>query len=161
MLTLPGVPFIYYGEELGLPNGSGDADEQKRTPMPWDEMANAGFTTGTPWYAFSSDDEVLTVAAQEANPDSVLNWYKALIALRNARPALSEGTLTLEEQAAPSVLAFVRESEGERVLVLANFDDETQVDTSAYSGATELLTGATVGETLTLGELGLAVLELP
>ncbi len=160
LLTLPGVPFIYYGEELGLPNGSGDADEEKRTPMPWDETQNAGFTTGTPWYAFSSDDEALTVAAQEANPDSVLNWYKSLIALRNARPALSEGTLTLGEQAAPSVLAFVRESEGERVLVLANFDDETQVDTSAYAGATELLTGATVGETLTLGELGLAVLEL-
>ncbi len=161
LLTLPGVPFIYYGEELGLPNGSGDADEQKRTPMPWDDSENFGFTTGTPWYAFSSDDVALTVAAQEENPDSVLNWYKVLISLRNARPALAQGTLTLEAQTAPSVLAMLREGEGERLLVLANFDDETQVDISAYSGATELLTGETVGETLTLGELGLAVLGLP
>ena len=161
LLTLPGVPFIYYGEELGLPNGPGDADEEKRTPMPWDGTANAGFTTGTPWYAFSSDVPELTVAAQEADPDSVLNRYKSLIALRNAHPALAEGTLELTPQANPAVLGFIREAEGERVLVLANFDDETRIDTSAYTGATELLTGETVGETLTLGELGLAVLELP
>ncbi len=160
LLTLPGVPFIYYGEELGLPNGPGDADEEKRTPMPWNGLENAGFTTGTPWYALSSDDPELTVAAQEADPDSLLNRYKALIALRAAHPALARGTLTLSDQENPSVLGMVRESEGERLLVLANFDDETQIDTAAYAGATELLTGETVGETLTLGELGMAVLEL-
>lgn len=77
----------------------------------------------------------------------MLNWYKTLIALRNAHPALARGTLTLEDQESPSVLALVREAEGERLLVLANYDDETQVDTSAYAGATELLTGAQVGET--------------
>ena len=161
LLTLPGTPFIYYGEELGLPNGSGDADEEKRTPMPWDASANFGFTTGTPWYAFSSDDKTLSVASEEADPNSVLNWYKQLISLRNTHKALSQGTLTLAPQANPSVLAFIRELKGKRVVVLANFDDETQVDTSAYAGATELLSGQTVGETLTLGELGLAVLELP
>jgi glycosidase len=160
LLTLPGTPFIYYGEELGLPNGPGDADEEKRTPMPWDYTAN-GFTTGTPWYAPSSDEPELTVAAQEADPDSVLNWYKTLISLRKARPALARGTLTLEPQENPALLAFVREAGGERLLVLANFDDETQVDTSAYVGATELLTGKAVGETLAMGEMGLAVLEFP
>ena len=161
LLTLPGVPFIYYGEELGLPNGPGDADEEKRTPMPWDGSENFGFTTGTPWYAFSSDDPELTVAAQQENPDSLLNWYKALIALRNERPALSHGTLTLRDGENPTVLEFVREGDGERLLVLANFDEETQIDTSAYAGTRELLNDTQVGETLTLGELELAVLELP
>ena len=161
LLTLPGTPFIYYGEELGLPNGPGDADEEKRTPMPWDASANFGFTTGTPWYAFSSDDETLSVKAEEADPDSVLNLYKKLIALRNKQPALLRGTLTLVPQENPDVLGFSRELEGKQVVVLANFDEETQVDTSAYVGATELLSGQPVGETLTLGELGLGVLELP
>ncbi len=161
LLTLPGVPFIYYGEELGLPNGPGDADEEKRTPMPWDASENAGFTTGTPWYALSSDDAELTVAAQVAQPDSLLNHYKALVALRKAHPALAQGTLILESQENPDVLGFVREYEGARALVLANFGDETQLETSAYAGATELLTKKEVGETLTLGEMGMAVLELP
>jgi len=161
LMTLPGVPFIYYGEELGLPNGPGDADEEKRTPMPWDNTANFGFTTGTPWYAFSTHEAEISVAAQEADPNSLLNWYKALIALRNEHPALSQGTLTLRDGENGGVLEFVREGKGERLLVLANFGDETQLDTSASAGATELLTGAKVGETLTLGEMGLAVLELP
>ena len=161
LLTLPGTPFIYYGEELGLPNGPGDADEEKRTPMPWDSSANFGFTTGTPWNAFSSGDETLSVKAEEADPDSVLNLYKKLIALRNAHTALSQGRLTLVSQPNPSVLGFSRELGGKQIVVLANFDDETQVDTSAYVGATGLLSGQKVGETLTLGELGMAVLELP
>ena len=49
LLTLPGAPFIYYGEEVGLQNGPTSADESKRTPMPW--TASGGFTTGTPWFA--------------------------------------------------------------------------------------------------------------
>ncbi len=161
LLTLPGTPFVYYGEELGLPNGSGDADEEKRTPMPWDETAHFGFTSGTPWYAFSSDDETLSVAAQETNPDSLLNWYRALIELRNARPALKEGTLELTPQENPALLGFIREHGEQRLLVLANFDEATEIDVSAYTGGTNLLTGELVGETLTLSELELVVLELP
>ncbi len=161
LLTLPGTPFIYYGEELGLPNGPGDADEEKRTPMPWDDTQNAGFTTGTPWYAFSSDDETLTVAAETADPNSLLNRYKKLIAVREAHPALLRGTLTVVPQDSGALLGLIREAENERILVLANFGNETQVDMTQYAGATDLLTGQAVGETLTLGELGMAVLELP
>ena len=160
LLTLPGTPFIYYGEELGLPNGSGDADEEKRTPMPWDTSANFGFTTGTPWYAFSSDDETLSVSAQAADPNSVLNWYKKLIALRNTHPALLRGALTLMPQENTKVLEFRRKTQAEEVVVFANFDDETQVDTAQYAGATDLLTGQPVGKMLTLEDKGLAVLEL-
>ncbi len=161
LLTLPGTPFIYYGEELGLPNGPGDADEEKRTPMPWDSLPNAGFTTGTPWYTFSSDDETLTVKAEAADPDSVLNRYKKLISVRKAHPALLRGTLTLTPQENPEVLEFLRKAEGKKVVALANFGDKTQVGTAEYAGAKELLTGRTVEENLVLEELGVAVLELP
>lgn len=161
LLTLPGTPFIYYGEELGLPNGSGDADEEKRTPMPWDDSTNFGFSSASPWYSFSSDDSSLTVAAEEDNPDSVLNHYKRLIELRNASPALARGALELVPQENPALLVFVRERDGQRVLVLANFDEATVLDVSAYEGATEQLTGENVGKTLSLPELGVAVLELP
>ena len=129
--------------------------------MLWDRSENFGFTTGTPWYTFSSDDETLTVKAEAADPDSVLNRYKKLIAAREAHPALLRGALTLMPQNSDALLGFIREIEGERVLVLANFDDETQVNTAEYAGATDLLTGQKVGETLTLGELGMVVLELP
>ncbi len=161
LLTLPGTPFIYYGEELGLPNGAGDADEEKRTPMPWDETLNFGFSTGTPWYTFSSDDRSLTVAAQEKNPDSLLNLYSKLIALRNASPALARGAFTLEPQENTSVLGFSREAAGQRLLILANFAEAVKLQTAAYAGATDLLSGRAVGQTLTLPEQGVVVLELP
>lgn len=162
LLTLPGPPFIYYGEELGMPNGPGEADEQKRTPMRWDDTANAGFSTGTPWHAFSTDDPEITVSAQEADPDSLLNLYKKLIALRKERPALSRGdfaTVDLESEA-PDVFAFSRQASGKHLLVLANFGAEQEVEVSAWAGATELIGGGAVGATLTLGEMELAILSL-
>jgi glycosidase len=157
LLTLPGVPFIYYGEELGMPNGPGEADEQKRTPMLWDDAentANAGFSTGAPWHAPSTDDPSVTVAAQEADPDSLLNLYKAFTALRREHPALYEGSVEVLNAPTPDVLALKRDAQGETLFVLANFSGDAQeLDVRALTGAataTNLLSGEAVGESLTL-----------
>jgi len=164
LLTLPGLPFLYYGEELGMPNGPGDADEEKRTPMRWDRSENAGFTTGTPWHPFSTDDPEITVEAQEGDPDSVLSRYKELVALRREHPALTEGDLTVLETGVPEVLGYTRTLAGETLLVLANFEDEPRVvelgALTGGAGVTDLLSGETVRGRLELGETEVAVLEL-
>lgn len=122
LLTLPGAPFLYYGEEVGLQNGAGGNDEFKRTPMPWDASPGGGFTTGRPWFEFAPGKETANVAAQTGDPDSLLSHYRKLIRLRQSSPALMKGTLTLLSPGNKStpVLAFVREAEGEKVLVVHN-----------------------------------------
>lgn len=161
-LTLPGVPFLYYGEELGMPNGPGEADEEKRTPMRWDGSENTGFTTGMPWYAFSTDDSAITVAAQADDPGSLLNLYKDLIALRRAHPAFYEGSVEVLEAPAADVLALRREAQGATLFVLANLSDDPQeLDVRALTGladATELLRGEAVGDTYTLTGSAVAVI---
>ena len=122
LLTLPGAPFLYYGEEVGLQNGPGGQDEFKRTPMPWDASAGGGFTTGRPWYDFAPGKETANVAAEAADPGSLLNLYRQLIRLRHASAALKQGDLKLltpGDRGAP-VLAFLRQSGRDRVLVAHN-----------------------------------------
>jgi glycosidase len=122
LLTLPGAPFLYYGEEVGLQNGPGRNDEFKRTPMPWDASPLGGFTTGKPWFEFSSGRETANVASQTGDPASLLAHYRKLIQARKASAALRTGELKLLTSGIRSdpVLAFVREAAGERVLVLHN-----------------------------------------
>lgn len=159
LLTLPGVPFLYYGEEIGMPNGEGAKDEEKRTPMRWDDSANAGFTTGEPWYAFSTEDPEITVAAQEADPESLLNFYKTMIELRKSQPALSQGTTEVLETEANALLAFKRVTNEQEILVLANMGNK-ELEFPLEVGATDLLTGESVEGSATVGKLGLRVLEL-
>jgi glycosidase len=131
LLTLPGAPFLYYGEELGMRNGPGTNDEQKRNPMPWDGTEKGGFTTGAPWYGFAPGKETANVAAETAAPDSLLSHYRFLIRARHNSEALRKGTLTLLTPAAATtatagstpVLAFLRQTTGETVLVVHNLGD--------------------------------------
>jgi len=123
LLTLPGAPFLYYGEELGLVNGAGGADPFKRTPMPWDATAGAGFTTAAkPWFDFAPGRETANVSAETGDPASLLSHYRRLTNLRHASPALMKGTLKVlsPTKSSAHVLAFLRETGGERVLVLHN-----------------------------------------
>ncbi len=125
LLTLPGAPFLYYGEEIGLRNGTTNNDEAKRTPMPWDATPGGGFTTGSPWFPFAPGQGDTNVAAQTQDPGSLLSRYRNLVRARKSSPALRTGTLELLTPAsgASRVLAFVRAEGTERVLVLHNLSD--------------------------------------
>ncbi|MGC4000121.1 MAG: alpha-amylase family glycosyl hydrolase [Anaeromyxobacter sp.] len=119
LLTLPGAPFVYYGEELGLVNGPGTDDPQKRTPMPWDATKGGGFTTGRPWFPFAPGREVVNVAVEKGDPRSLRSRYRDLIAVRHRSEALREGALELLPGAGRT-LAFVRRAGGQTVVVLQN-----------------------------------------
>ena len=139
LLTLRGTPFLYYGEELGL----GDVDvpaiesvdppaaragpdfawwdrSRSRTPMPWKPGPGAGFTSGQPWLRLGPDAATRNVSVQAAAPGSILSFYRQLIALRAATPALQTGTLELDPAADGDVVVYAREAAGQRLLVVLN-----------------------------------------
>lgn len=122
LLTLPGTPFIYYGEELGLQNGPGGKDEWKRTPMPWDATPTGGFTSGKPWYDLAPGRETANVAAETGDPNSLLSTYRLLIRARHRSSSLRFGTM---EKVTPTgqpaaVLSYLLRHEGTRALVVHN-----------------------------------------
>ncbi len=120
LLTLPGMPFVYYGEEAGLQNGTTQNDEAKRTPMPW--SASGGFSTHTPWFPYAPGLSANNVASQTADPQSLLSYYRNWIAARKSATALLKGTVTPLETSTP-ILAFLREAENDRVLVVHNLSN--------------------------------------
>ncbi len=134
LLTLRGTPTLYYGDEIGMtdvaipPERRKDTRERnepqlardpQRTPMQWDASPGAGFTTGTPWLPIAADADRTNVQAQLRDPDSLLNLYRRLIALRRAHEALSVGEMRLVESA-PSLLAYERSAGDARFLVALN-----------------------------------------
>jgi glycosidase len=126
LLTGPGVPFIYYGEEIGMLGGG--ADEYKRTPMQWSPEANAGFTTGTPWIAVNPDYPEVNVETELQAADSLLNWYIELIRLRTAYPSLMMGDAYPVTSQHPSVYSLLRSRGGENLLVVLNLSDQEVTD---------------------------------
>lgn len=144
-LTLPGSPFLYYGEEVGQWNGPGAADEWKRTPMAWDGTAGGGFSTGTPWWPFAPGQETANVAAQTADAASLLSRYRALIRARKASAALRRGDLVLLTGASglQPVLAYLLVAPGDTVLVAHNLTDGVATASALAAGgsAAELVFG--------------------
>ncbi len=135
-MMLPGIPFVYYGEEIGM-TGTG-YDVNKRTPMQWTDGTNAGFTTGTPWRAINSNYQDYNVAVEEQDSGSLLEWYKQLIDVRNQSPALRRGTHAPLDSSSSSVLAFVRRDEQQTVLCMANTGSNT-LGSITLSGSAESL----------------------
>ena len=159
LLTLPGTPFLYYGEEIGLLNGTESGDEAKRTPMPWNGSEGGGFSTAKPWFRFAPGQDSTHVAAQTGDPGSLLSHYRKWIRARHASPALSRGTLRLVLSEGP-VLAFVRASGTERVLVAHNLGPDpgsVSVEVDATRAEPLLATGGGTG----VREAGAVRLTLP
>jgi alpha-glucosidase len=152
-LTLRGLPVVYYGEELGLPDseienneikdplelrlpGFGLGRDPERTPMPWNSHNAAGFTTVESWLPMDVEARKLNVAAQERQPESMLSFYRHLIRLRNASPALSEGDYRSLKLGNENVFGYIRETEFQRFLVVLNFGDKpTEVKLSSNVGS--------------------------
>ncbi|HEY7728645.1 MAG TPA: alpha-amylase family glycosyl hydrolase [Candidatus Eisenbacteria bacterium] len=124
LLTLPGAPFLYYGEEVGLSNGPTPGDESKRTPMPWGPGQGGGFTSGKPWFPFAPGLDTANVASESREPRSLLRHYRDLIRVRRASAALRTGTLRLLPGAENDpCVAYFREVRGDSVLVVHNLAD--------------------------------------
>ena len=121
LFAVPGTPFVYYGEELGMQGGAGSDDRNKRTIYPWDGGPGHGFTTGSPWVNVPEAPGV-DLETERADAGSLFHLYRRLIGLRHAQAPLAKGTVSRPtlSGAPASVMALVREDQGNRVLFVAN-----------------------------------------
>lgn len=168
LLLLPGTPFIYYGEEIGMANGPSTDDKHKRTPMQWDATPSAGFTSGKPWTQVNAEYPTVNVAAQDADPDSLLNLYRSLSRLRTSTPALQWGSFELvpaTSKTTTAVWAFLRSRGPSSVVVIVSFSDASALDvrvtlppSSAASSGTEAWPAAAAvvvsGNVVMAGDVG-------
>ena len=98
--------------------------DNARTPMQWEASASAGFTNGTPWIQVNPNYTEINAAKQVKDPDSIFACYQKLVALRKELPVFVEGNFTLLLEDHPDIFAYVREYEGQKLLVVANFHGE-------------------------------------
>ncbi|MGW1925885.1 alpha-glucosidase C-terminal domain-containing protein, partial [Streptomyces massasporeus] len=151
LLSLPGSPILYYGDEIGMGDNIwlGDRDAV-RTPMQWTPDRNAGFSSCDPGRLFLPTImdpvygyQVTSVEASMASPSSLLHWTRRMIEIRKQNPAFGLGSYTELPSSNPAVLAFLREApvsgEGGDDLVLcvnnfSRFAQPTELDLSAFEG---------------------------
>ncbi|SCY90960.1 maltose alpha-D-glucosyltransferase [Paracoccus tibetensis] len=153
LLSMPGTPIIYYGDEIGMGDNYylGDRDGV-RTPMQWSGDRNAGFSRAKPQQLYLPaiidavyGHQVINVEAQADDPSSLLNWMRRMITVRKQHPAFGRGTMSLLYPRNRKILAYVREHEGRAYLCVANLSDAAQaveLDMAAYRGRVPIeLTG--------------------
>ncbi len=147
LLSLPGTPVIYYGDEIGMGDNVYLGDRNGvRTPMQWSMDRNAGFSRANPQRLILPVNidpqyhyESLNVENQQENSTSLLWWTKRLLALRKRYAAFGRGSIEFLSPDNSRVVAFVREHQGEAMLVVANLSRFTQfatLDLSRHKGAT-------------------------
>jgi glycosidase len=157
MLTMPGLPFVYYGEEIGM---IGDKpDERLRTPMQWTAAPGGGFTKGKPWERFQDDSARTTVAAQDKDPRSLLNLHRRLIPLRDENAALAAGELVPLTASSDAVAAYLRVDGSNVVLAIANLGDSALANVRLSSPSAVLPPGQWRARAL-LGAEGAATLTV-
>ena len=164
-LTLRGTPIMYYGEELGMENNDPKRKEDvkdpvgrvgwpvdkgrdgQRTPMQWNDSANAGFSTADPWLPVPASFKTHNVEAELKDPDSILQFYRHVLTLRREDPALREGEYIPLNEDQPSVVSYLRRYQNQAVLVVLNMSGTNQkvsfdLAKQGFSGnkATTLLT---------------------
>jgi glycosidase len=119
-LLQPGVPFIYYGEEIGMARAAdASGDPGLRAPMSWSAATFAGFSPRIPFRANATNYRTANVAVEDADPGSLLNFYRAMIALRRGHPSLARGDYAGHAHA--GLLWFSRHAPGETSLVAINY----------------------------------------
>ncbi len=170
LLSLPGSPFLYYGDEIGMGDDIWlDDRDASRTPMQWTDGANGGFSEAPADALYlplvsteTFGPHAVNVASQEPNPASILNWTRDMLALRRRMDVFGTGTMTLVEASNDSVLSFVRAPEsgrGDTVLCVFSFATEpVAVELAVGSPHVTLLdvvSGAPVGATDDSGTLAL------
>ena len=177
LLTLRGVPTMYYGDELGMEDvlvpphlwqdpvmlrkpDSGEGRDPERAPMPWDASPNAGFTAShaRPWLPLPANYRQLNAAAQMERPDSTLTFYQHLLYLRRHTPALQYGDFAFVGGVPEPLLAYLRSYEADKLLVLINTGDQDQHLDLSHLVPTGRLLLTTLG--LDTGLVDLAALHL-
>ena len=151
-LTLRGTPIMYYGEEIGMENNDPTRREDvkdpigrtgwpkekgrdgERTPMQWNTAPNAGFSDATPWLPVPPSYKTHNVASESQDPNSVLNLYKKVLALRHTNQALLEGSYVALNENDPNVMSYLRSYKGKAVLVALNMSASPQKTTLNLSG---------------------------
>ncbi len=159
LYSLPGLPCLYYGDEIGMGDWPGLRDrDANRTPMAWTGKRNGGFSTAPdpllvlpPITAPGYDYRVVNVAVQQQLSGSLINWHQRMLTSRRILPALRHGDFQLLESNHPSVLCYARSSEGMTVVVAANLGAtgaSTWLDLGSWSGSRvrEVLAGCEFSE---------------
>ena len=152
LLSLPGTPVMYYGDEIGMGDNIFLEDRDGvRTPMQWSNDRNAGFSRANPQSLYlpvvvdpQYHYETVNVDAQQANPNSLLWWVRDMVRRRKRHPVFGRGGIEFLSPANDQVLAYLRQSDRETILVVANLSRQAQfveLDLSRYAGQrpTEML----------------------
>jgi alpha-glucosidase len=180
-LTLRGTPIMYYGEEIGMTNNDPKRREDvkdpigrlgwpkekgrdgERTPMQWDSSANAGFSQAKPWLPVPASYKTHNVAMELKEQDSILNFYRRVLALRHQDPALRDGDYVALNETDPNVLSYLRRYKDETVLVVLNMSSTAQKVSfdlqaqglTASTAATMVMTGRPNRESASLKSVSL------
>jgi len=179
-LTLRGTPIMYYGEEIGMENNDPKSKDDvkdpigklgwpkekgrdgERTPMQWDDTTNAGFSKSKPWLPVPASYKTHNVATELKDPNSILSFYKQVLALRHTNHALLDGQYIALNENDPNVLSYLRKYKDETVLIVLNMSSAAQkvsFDLSAQgladAKATTLVTRVSQQREATLSNLTL------